>query len=139
MILNDWMQETGIASCIISDNNNNIKIEGFGMAQCHPDDEPFKSETIGSFIAESRARIDILRKIRDYDLKPGLTALQHLQSTMVKSNHYNPESYESKRLKKEIQNQKDEIDYINEILREEKHNLNFYLTQRCDFEKDKNN
>ena len=32
MILNDWMQETGVASCIISDNNNNIKIEGFGMA-----------------------------------------------------------------------------------------------------------
>ena len=139
MILNDWMQETGVASCIISDNNNNIKIEGFGMAQCHPDDEPFKSETIGSFIAESRARIDVLRKIRDYDLKPSLIALQHLQSTMVKSNRYNPDSYESKRLKKEIQNQKNEIDYINEILREEKHNLNFYLAQRCDFKKDKNN
>lgn len=130
MIINDWVSETGMASCIISDNSNNIKLEGFGMAQCHPEDEQFKSESTGAYIAETRARIDILKKKRDYDFKPGLTALQHLQATMIKSKRYNPESYESKRLKKEIQNLKDEINYLNSLIFEETESLKVYLQNK---------
>lgn len=130
MIINDWIPETGTASCIISDTINNITLEGFGMAQCHLDDEPFKSELTGAYIAEARARINILCKKRDYDAKPALMALKHLQSTIINSKYYNKDSYETKRLRKEIKNKEEEIIYLNNLIKEERESLKIYLTHK---------
>ena len=57
-------------------------------------------------------------------------SLNHLLSTMIHSDKYNPNSYESKRLNKEIQNIQKEIDYLNELIQEEKESLRQYLQNR---------
>jgi hypothetical protein len=81
----------------------------------------------GSYIAQTRAEIDILRQRRDYDSKPALMALKHLQATMQHSKNYNPKSYEAKRLNKEIKNCKANIDEINYLIKELQLNLKYFI------------
>ena len=51
-----------------------------------------------------RAQINILQNYKNRELRPGLKALVHLKGTMQISTRYNPNSYEAKRLDKEIKN-----------------------------------
>lgn len=130
MVLNEWDADNGIAQCIVSDSKNGITIEGFGMATCHENDKAFQSELTGSFIAQTRAYINILRNKRDYDIKPGLMALKHVRATMVHSHNYNPSSYEAKRLSKEIKNLEDSLHELNCVIEEEKKMLKEYLNDK---------
>jgi len=75
----------------------------------------------------TRAQIDILRKKRDYELKPSIMAIEHILSTMTNSKKYNPNSYEAKRINKELQNLKEELHMINTIIKDEKQALLNYL------------
>ncbi len=127
MIIQNWDADTGIAQCTIQDTVNNIRLEGYGMAKCHENDLDFKTELTGTYIATQRALIDILRQKRDYDLKPALMALKHLQATMAHSKQYNEKSYEAKRLKKEIKNATENINYINIMIEETQLSLKEYI------------
>ena len=74
-----------------------------------------------------RASIDILKQIKKYEVKPGLAALRHLYGTMKESKHYNPDSYEARRLMKEIKNYEKEVASINEQIDVTKQYLKDYI------------
>ena len=104
--------EEMVASCIIMYHG----MEFVGFAQCHPEDEDFASERTGCTIAELRARLQMLRYMRDGEIKPTLTAFKHTMDCMKTSKHFNPASYEAKMIKNKIkQYERELIDIKNEI------------------------
>ena len=127
MITEDWNEELGLAQCVITDFSNGVILSGYGKAMCHDDDEQWKRASTGKYIAMTRAQIDILRKKRDYELKPSIMAIEHIISTMINSKKYNPNSYEAKRIKKELQNLKDDLNMVNTIINDEQTSLQTYL------------
>lgn len=130
MIMYDWNEELGLSQCVITDSKNNIAFNGYGSARCHEDDKDMQSQMTGEYIATCRAQIDALRQKRDYDLKSGLMALKHLKATMIHSKKYNPDSYEAKRLNKEIKNLEKEINYINDTIYDLQNGLKIYLENK---------
>lgn len=126
-IIIEYNEDTGTTVCVITDNINNITLQGYGMAKCHDNDKPFQNKITGEYIAKTRAQIDILRKKRDYDIKPGLLALKHLKATMINSKNYNSKNYENKRLNKEIKHREDDIHYLNMCIKEVKNQLKIYI------------
>ena len=58
---------------------------------------------------------------------PELKAYTHLLGTMTQSKKYNPNSYEAKRLNREIKNVKKDIAEINEAIKASKKNLKEYI------------
>ena len=119
-----WNEETGVCSCaIILDDF----MQGFGIAECHPQDRDMISRRTGEHIAELRAQINLLQNYKNRELRPGLKALLHLKGTMVKSAQYNPDSYESKRLNVEIKNYRKDIEDIECGIQAAKHDLYDYI------------
>lgn len=124
-----WYEETGISSTsLFYPRKNNAPIIGCGIAQCHPDDEDVKSWRTGSVIADYRAEIELCKKIIQDELKPGLAALTHLKGTMTISKKYNPDSYEAKRLNKEIKNLQKEIEETEKMKEALEKDLTTYIT-----------
>ena len=120
----DWNEGSGICTCIIYLNDF---LQGYGIAQCHAQDFDVKSKRTGEQIAELRAQINLLQNYKNRELRPGLKALLHLKGTMIKSAHYNPDSYESKRLNIEIKNFKKDIEDIEEAIQGAKEQLYKYI------------
>ena len=127
----EWNPETGIATCSMSYNNKEI----IGMAMCHPEDEDMMSEYTGCAIASMRAEIEMWVHIRDNEIKPGLNALKHLQACMVHSKNYNEKSYESKMLRRQIQNFEDDLATVKEMLAQARLDLKVYLTSKDSYYK----
>ena len=124
----DWSEDLGIMHCIIPyKTTNGIWIEGDGSACCHPDDECFKSQLTGGIIAEYRAEIDVLRQLRDMQVKPGIAALEHLLSTMQQSPKYNDNSYEARRIKRELKNYYLDLRDIANLIQDLQHSLSEYI------------
>ena len=119
-----WNEETGMCTCAIVLDDF---LQGFGIAECHPNDEDVKSEYTGSHIAELRAQINLLQNFKNRELRPGLKALLHLKGTMILSKKYNPDSYEAKRLNVEIKNFRKDIEDIQKAIEETKQNLYDYI------------
>lgn len=91
-----------------------------GTAKCHPEDSDFESARVGLTIAESRANIQVLRHIRDCELKPQLKILNHLYMNMKTSKYYNPKSYEANMLRSQIRALEKELAAIhNQIIDEQ--------------------
>ena len=130
MITEDWNEELGLAQCVITDTSKGITLTGYGRAVCHDNDIPWKSQVTGQYIALTRAQIDILRKKRDFELKPSIMAIKHVLATMVNSRHYNPKSYEAKRIKKELQNLETELHMVSTIIHDEQETLKTYLEHK---------
>lgn len=127
-LITEWDKDSGVSTCTLRyRSSNDVDFLGNGVAICHPNDQDFKTELTGAIIAEYRAEIDICRKIRDYELRPGLMALNHVLGTMTKSKHFNPKSYEAKRLIKEINRYKKEIEDTNDLIAELQLNLKAYI------------
>lgn len=122
-----WDEVSGICGCsIILDDF----MHGFGIAQCAEEDRDVISERTGSYIAELRARINLLQCYKNNELRPGLKALEHLKSTMIQSKKHNPESYERKRLNIEIRNIKKDIADIEAAIEKEKQTLYEYINNK---------
>ena len=119
-----WNEKQGICSCSIIINDF---LSGFGIAECHPQDEDVKSRRTGEHIAELRAQINLLQDYKNKELRPGLKALLHVRGTMVKSTRYNPDSYESKRLNVEIKNYQKDIKDIEQAIQAAKQELYDYI------------
>ena len=117
-------EKTGISNCYIYLDDF---LQGFGTAQCHPHDQDMISEATGTHIAELRAKINLLQNYKNRELHPGMKALKHLKGTMVNSKHYNPDSYESKRLNVEIKNFQKDIEDINLAIQAAKQELYDYI------------
>ena len=119
-----WNDKDGICTCIIFLDDF---LQGYGVAQCHPQDQDMKSRRTGEHIAELRAKINLLQNYKNRELRPGLKALLHLKGTMAKSTHYTPDSYESKRLNIEIKNYYKDIADIESGIQAAKQDLYDYI------------
>lgn len=89
-----------------------------GHTRCLPEDEDFWSENVGCFIAETRAIIKQLKYAKK-QLIPGLKALEDFEKTLKCCKNYDPDSFEAKRLRKEIYLQKRKINEINSTIKDE--------------------
>ena len=130
-IIEHWDEEHGVARCILSYRmSSGAYLKGIGIAECHPDDTPFISQLTGSVIAQYRAEIDLLKQINHYEIAPGITALKHVYCTMLHSSHYNPDSYEAKRLKRELAHLMDEQTENQNMITLLQKNLAQYIKQK---------
>lgn len=125
-VIYDYDKETLKSSCIIEDGN----IIGVGNAYCHPTDNDMASERTGMHIAEDRAYIKYLQNYRACELRPALKALKHVYATMCHSTHFNPHSYEAKRLRKEIKNLEKEINKVSCSIENVKIRLKEYIDNK---------
>lgn len=105
-------------------------LQGFGIAQCAEQDRDMISEKTGMHIAERRAQINLLQNYKNRELHPELKAYKHLLGTMVNSPRYNPNSYEAKRLNKEIKNVEKAIAEINDAINSAKLDLYSYINTK---------
>lgn len=133
---------TGEATCILQDKEGNII---YGIAQCHPHDMDMISEKTGCNYAYSRAYIKVLQKYKK-ELKIKLSALNQLYYSMNRSKHFNEKSYENKMLQRQIKMLKEDIEYTNILIGDERSILKqtidekdkFYKRVRDNRNKDKN-
>ena len=97
-----------------------------GHTRCLPEDEDFWSENVGCFIAETRAIIKQLKHAKK-QLMPGLKALEDFEKTLKCCKNYDPDSFEARRLRKEIYLQKRKINEINSAIKDEQDYLTQYI------------
>lgn len=126
-----YSSEEHVASCIINYNN----LEFIGIAECHPDDMDFASERTGCAIAEARARIQMLRYIRDGELKPTLKSYKHLMSCMKTSKYFDPTSYEAKMIRSTIKQLEEKLSNTKLLITREQADLKDYIKSKDDFYK----
>jgi len=96
----------GHAYCEVIDSMGRIFS---GSAHCADVDKDFENKLTGCYIAERRAEIAAARTYRD-DLKIKLSALKQLLYSMKMSKHFNPKSYESKSLFRQIHLLENDLD-----------------------------
>ena len=123
----EWDEESGLATCCIWLDDF---LQGYGVAQCADRDKDMKSERTGLYIAELRAQINILQNYKNRELRPQLKILKHLKGTMQISTRYNPDSYEAKRLNKEIKNIEKDINFIQDKIDIIKQQLKDYMSAK---------
>ena len=121
----NWDEETGVASCILSDGEKVYT----GFAQCHPDDEDMKGQKTGCEIAFRRAKINALRGYRD-ELKIQLKALNQLFYSINKSKKFNAKSYENKMLQRQIRMINFDLATTKEMIASEEQNLIAYIKSK---------
>lgn len=121
----NWDEETGIASCILSDGEKVYT----GLAQCHPDDEDMKGQKTGCEIAFRRAKINALRGYRD-ELKTQLKALNQLFYSINKSKKFNSKSYENRMLQRQIRMINFDLTTTKEMIASEEQSLRAYIKSK---------
>ena len=121
----NWNEETGVASCILSDGEKVYT----GFAQCHPDDEDMKGQKTGCEIAFRRAKINALRGYRD-ELKTQLKALNQLFYSINKSKKFNSKSYENRMLQRQIRMINFDLTTTKEMIASEEQNLRAYIKSK---------
>lgn len=130
-------QKDGISFCHNTDGDTWCYIiykgqQFIGHTKCLPEDEDFWSERTGCFIAECKANIKKLKYLRN-QLTPALSTLKNLEKTFQCCKEYNADSFEAKRLRKEIYMQQKKIDELNEAIKEEQEYLSKYITEKDAF------
>lgn len=113
-ITTNWDPDTNCATTSIKNCSNGIVF--LGTAKCHPDDETMASEHIGLEIANARAQLNIIRSVRDNELKPQLKILKHLYSNIKTSKQFNPKSYEATMLRRQIKHLESELSIVKDII-----------------------
>lgn len=123
MMKNEYSYENGSATYTMYYKGQKF----VGKAECHPDDEDMISERVGLTIAETRAAIEVVRFIKEFEIQPQLKVLKHLYSNMRTSKYYNPNSYEAKMLRSQIRVIEKELTTINNQLADERKFLRDYI------------
>lgn len=116
-------KETGCSTCVIETKYGKFS----GIACCHPDDMDMASEKVGCEIAYTRAAIDSLKYERDCIIKPSLKALRQLYYSMKHSKKFNPKSYETKMIRRQIQNWEFDLATVNDMIATERKILKDYI------------
>lgn len=98
-----------------------------GTAKCHPEDNDFENARVGLTIAESRANIQVLRYIRECELRPQLKILNHLYANIKTSKYYNPTSYETRMLRSQIRALEKELATLNNEIADEQKFIKDYI------------
>lgn len=119
----EWNDDKGIAICVIHTPYGDFS----GNATCHTDDKDMMSKKVGCEIAYCRATIKMLTYRRDCQIKPALKALKQLYYSMKHSKKFNPKSYESKMLRRQIENWEFDLDIVNDMLNTERKYVHDYI------------
>ena len=114
----NWNKETGEALVTIVDTKTGKTFSG--KAICHPDDKEYMSEYRGLDIADMRARINMLRDIRDSEIKPQLKVIKHLYCNMKTNKLYNPKSYEARAVRRQYHILQENLKIIQDLIQENK-------------------
>ncbi len=120
----------GVSSCIIVDKDKTF----IGLALCHPDDMDFMSEKTGCNIAESKARIEMLKYKRD-ELKATIKTFKHFMSCIKNSKNYNPNSYETKMIRRQLRQLENQLATTKQEIATEKEALKEYIVLKDNFYK----
>lgn len=126
--IHNWDEESKCATCIIQDKNQTF----YGLATCHPDDEDMMNKNTGLEIATRRAEIKYYKFQRN-TLKIKLSSLNQLYNSIKNSQKFNPKSYESRMLKRQIFILNSELDIIKEIIANLQENLTTYINLKDEF------
>ena len=119
----DYNKETGAATAII-----HVKGKIYvGTAYCHPDDMEFANQLTGCDIAYRRASIKMLKDIRDNELIPGLKSLNAYLYSINKGQYFDKKNPMVKILYHNITQRQNEIDMINEMIKNEKAQLKEFI------------
>lgn len=124
-----WDEDNRKVTCTIKDLKSNKTYEG--VARCHPEDNCNK--LMGEFISKQRATINILRDIRDNEIKPQLAGFNQLFYSMNYSKYFNPSSYEARMLFRKIEQAKSDLNYVNAEIDSLKEEINYYLKEEVQF------
>ena len=120
-----WDDVEKVSKTIIVDTFNNKKYEG--VAKCAPDDYPYAKEYVGETISQTRAKIEMLKDIRDNEIKPQIKILNHLYTNMSTSTNFNPKSYEAKMLHRQLQIKRADLNAVNDLIESMKQYIKDYL------------
>ena len=85
------------------------------------------SERTGCELAFRRAKLQYLRAVRDAEIKPALSALEHLYGSMVHSTKFEANSYEARTIRKHIHQTKFELATIKEMIAIEYQGITDYI------------
>lgn len=118
-----WNERYGTATCTLFYKN----YEFTSVANCHPDDKDMMSKLTGQTIAEYRATLRYLRFIRDCELQPQLKSLKQLYYSMNHSKYFNPKSYETKMLYRQINHLTEDLKENKYLIDLTKNELKSYL------------
>lgn len=124
-IKKEYEFEDGCASVTISVGPDRF----WGSAICAPEDEEFCSEKTGLAIAEARADINYLTWVRDYELKPQLKILEHLENGVNAKEEKDKNGYMIYRAANRC---RDEIKFINEEVKKMREELKEYIDNKAD-------
>ena len=133
--IDHWNEDVGIYVCRIKLNTKNLDLCGVGVAECHPNDLKYKSQFTGGFIAENRAKIDLIKQLNKTSIKPSILTLKHVIGTMQHSKNYNPDSYEAKRIQKELDNLINEYNDNIKTIEELKDLIKNYIEEKDKYHK----
>ena len=130
--------EAGHATCVTVYKHKTF----IGEAHCHPDDADFESERVGSYIADIRSDIEVLKYMRDYELRPAYNCLNHILCSMKRSKLYNEKSYESKFIRRQLHRIQNQLTAVNNEIATLRLTLKVYIKDKEEFyqkiRKDKN-
>ena len=105
----------------------------YGDSRCHPEDRDFESETIGYTIAEYRANIKAIRHHYKNEIIPTLKAFYHLWDSMNQSKHFNPRSYEARRIRRTIKILEADLEVYKDIEKGLKEFVKAYVQGKDDY------
>lgn len=125
-----WDAETARATCTITDDQGRVFV---GEALAHELDMDFANEKVGCTIAGIRASIQYLRSVKRDIIQPQLNALKQLYYSMNRSKNYNPKSYESKMLWRQIRLKQDDLATINSEIARQREFLVTYIREKEEF------
>ena len=93
-----WNEETGTATCYLFYKDLTFE----GVAKCHPQDQDFKSVMVGSDLAFMRAQVNYFNYVLKNEIKPELTGLVKLYNAISQSKKFNKDSYEARKMRRQI-------------------------------------
>ena len=123
-----WEEETGIATCTIHYHDKKF----IGVAQCHPDDEDFKSELVGSELAYLRASVRVMQEIKN-EKWIELKALKGLYGSLTPSPKFKVDSFEAKMLRQRIDTTREDIDILKDVIGDLKNRIHAQIEDSENF------
>lgn len=126
-----WNEKEGHAMCAIDTPDGHHYL---GQAWCNSIDRDMMNEATGCNIAQMRATIKMYQGWRN-EYKIRLDALNEVYYCMKHSTHFNPKSYENRMLQRKIKAQQDNIDTLNEYIRDLRKDIKSYIDEKDMFYK----
>ena len=105
-----------------------------GKAQCHDNDKDFANEITGMEIASARAYIKTLQFEREMIIAQ-VNILKHCISTMSLSPKYNKDSYEAKKIRRELYLAEQDLKNIRQDINSWRENIRDYINKKDDIYK----